>query len=282
MTEIVLPTPTLDHVVVNARDRMDEAAACYRRLGFELTPRGRHTLGTINHLAIFGTDYLELIGLEPGVESVRGDILRAPFGLNGLVFGTEDSLRLYDALKQAGLAVAEPVEFSRPVEMPNGKEDARFRVVRMEPSAAPYSRVYFCHHFTRHLVWRDEWRRHANGTVGVARAVICAADPDATAELYRRMFGRDAVRPMAGGFTLTVGMSRFDMLSPAAVAEGFGDALPDAAGRAIYPVGLGFRVRRLDDTQRALDRNGVRLVRERARLVVPASEAFGATIEFAE
>ena len=282
MTEIVLPTPTLDHVVVNARDRMDEAAACYRRLGFALTPRGRHTLGTINHLAIFGTDYLELIGLEPGVESVRGDILRAPFGLNGLVFGTEDSLHLYGALKQAGLAVAEPVEFSRPVEMPNGKEDARFRVVRMEPSAAPYGRVYFCHHFTRHLVWRDEWRRHANGTVGVARAVICAADPDATAELYRRMFGRDAVRPMEGGFTLTVGMSRFDMLSPAAVADGFGDALPDAAGRATYPVGLGFRVRRIDETQRALDRKGVRLVRDRTRLVVPASEAFGATIEFVE
>jgi hypothetical protein len=282
MTEIVLPTPTLDHVVVNARDRMDEAAACYRRLGFALTPRGRHTLGTINHLAIFGTDYLELIGLEPGVETVRGEILRAPFGLNGLVFGTEDSLRLYGALKQAGLAVAEPVEFSRPVEMPNGTEDARFRVVRMEPSAAPYGRVYFCHHFTRHLVWRDEWRHHANGAVGVARAVICAAAPDATAELYRRMFGRETVRPMAGGFTLTVGMSRFDILSPAAVAEGFGAALPDAAGRTTYLVGLGFRVRRLDDTERALDRNGVRLSRERARLVVPASEAFGATIEFVE
>ncbi len=282
MTEIVLPTPTLDHVVVNARDRMDDAAACYRRLGFELTPRGRHTLGSINHLAIFGTDYLELIGVDPGGEGVRGDILRAPFGLNGLVFGTEDSLRLYGALKQAGLAVAEPVEFSRPVEMPNGKEDARFRVVRMEPGAAPYGRVYFCHHFTRHLVWRDEWRRHANGTVGVARAVICAADPDATAELYRRMFGRDTVRPMEGGFTLTVGMSRFDMLSPAAVTDGFGDAVPDAAGRTTYLVGLGLRVRRLDDTRRALERNGVRLKRDRARLVVPASEAFGATIEFAE
>ena len=50
--------PTLDHVVINTRDRMDEAEALYERLGFHLTPRGHHTLGTINHLAIFGTEYL--------------------------------------------------------------------------------------------------------------------------------------------------------------------------------------------------------------------------------
>ena len=60
----VFPVPTLDHVVVNVRDRLDEAAATYGRLGFTLTPRGYHTLGSMNHLAIFGTDYLELIAAE--------------------------------------------------------------------------------------------------------------------------------------------------------------------------------------------------------------------------
>jgi hypothetical protein len=29
-----LPVPTLDHVVVNVRDRIDEGADTYRRLGF--------------------------------------------------------------------------------------------------------------------------------------------------------------------------------------------------------------------------------------------------------
>ena len=37
------------------------ALETYRRLGFTLTPRGYHTLGSMNHLAIFGTEYLELI-----------------------------------------------------------------------------------------------------------------------------------------------------------------------------------------------------------------------------
>jgi catechol 2,3-dioxygenase-like lactoylglutathione lyase family enzyme len=36
------PVPTIDHVVVNVRDRIDEAAETYRRLGFTLTPRGYH------------------------------------------------------------------------------------------------------------------------------------------------------------------------------------------------------------------------------------------------
>jgi hypothetical protein len=244
MTETLLPTPKLDHVAINARDHMDEAADCYRRLGFQLTPRGRHTLGSINHLAIFGTDYLELIGIESGAETTRVDILRSPLGLNGLVFGTEDSLRLHSALEASGVAVGEPVEFSRPVEMAAGTEDARFRVVRLAPDAAPYGRIYFCHHFTRHLVWRDEWHQHANGTVAVTRAVICAADPDATAELYRSMFGGESVRPVSGA-CLAIGLSRFDIPTPAVVADSFGAATPDAAGRSTYPAALGLRVRRL-------------------------------------
>ncbi|MBV9248173.1 MAG: VOC family protein, partial [Acetobacteraceae bacterium] len=84
---MVLPVPTLDHVVVNVRDRIEEGAQVYRRLGFTLTPRGFHTLGSINHLAMFGTEYLELIAAPAG-ESRRQEILSAPEGLNGLVFGS--------------------------------------------------------------------------------------------------------------------------------------------------------------------------------------------------
>ena len=51
-----LPVPTLDHVVVNVCDRIDDGLQTYRRLGFTMTPRGYHTLGSMNHLAIFATD----------------------------------------------------------------------------------------------------------------------------------------------------------------------------------------------------------------------------------
>ena len=90
-----LPLPTLDHVVVNVRDRIDEGAETYRRLGFTLTPRGYHTLGSMNHLAMFGTEYLELIAAPAG-DARRQEILAAPEGLNGLVWGSEDSNRTYE------------------------------------------------------------------------------------------------------------------------------------------------------------------------------------------
>jgi hypothetical protein len=280
---MTLPVATLDHVVINARDQMDEAASCYERLGFTLTPRGHHTLGSINHLAMFGTDYLELIGVEPGEASGRAELLHFPIGLNGLVFGTEDSLGVHRALQAAGVAVAEPIEFSRPVRLPQGTETARFRVVRLKPEAVPYGRVNFCHHLTRHLVWRDEWRRHRNGTVGILRAIICAAYPAEAAKLYQAIFGADAVRAIAGGFRLTVGLSRFDIVSPVALASELGDAAPDPQGRSEYMAALSLRTVAIERAAVALREGGVATVqRAGGQLIVPAAEAFGVTVTFIE
>src|SRR5690348_4101618 len=100
----ILPVPTLDHVVVNVRDQLDAGLETYRRLGFTMTPRGYHTLGSMNHLAILGTEYLELIAARAG-DTRRAEILTSPFGLNGLVFGTEDSAGVYAALHEADVPV---------------------------------------------------------------------------------------------------------------------------------------------------------------------------------
>jgi len=75
---MIFPVPTLDHVVINVRDRIDEGADTFRRLGFTLTPRGYHTLGSMNHLAMFGTDYLELIAAPPGDTLVFAPPLMTP------------------------------------------------------------------------------------------------------------------------------------------------------------------------------------------------------------
>ena len=82
------PAPVLDHAVVNVLGELDRAAEQYRRLGFQLSERGHHTLGSSNHLAIFGENYLELLGFEPGRKSDRADLWKHPPGLTGLVFKT--------------------------------------------------------------------------------------------------------------------------------------------------------------------------------------------------
>jgi len=273
-------TPTLDHVVINVRDRIDEGADTYRRLGFTLTPRGYHTLGSMNHLAMFGTDYLELIAARPG-DTQRPEIMGSPEGLNGLVFGTEDSAATYAAMEAAGVPVFPPGEFSRPVALPGGERDAVFRTVRLKPGTASCGRLYFCHHFTRDLVWRDEWRHHANGATGVARAVIAANDPAELGALFGRMFGPDALHPIAGGLALTVGVSRFDIVTPEALRLEFGDAVPDAGGRDSFMAALEFRTRSADAAWRAMRDGAIRGVhRDNGRVIVPATSAFGATLAF--
>jgi hypothetical protein len=247
-----LPLPRFDHLVINARGRLDEAEACYRGLGFALTPRGYHTLGSVNHCAIFGTDYLELIGNGPRASGARAELLRFPEGLNGIVFATSDAAALYQSLSEAGAPVEPPADFSRPVSLPAGTREARFRVVRVKAEAAPYGRVYFCQHFTPKLVWRDEWRAHPNEASAIARAVILAADPDKTAVLYRQLFGDTALTQITDGWRLAAGDATLDILSQA------WNTRAESEDRL-----LGLSLRR----------------RGPARLV-PASEAFGAVLEF--
>ena len=280
---MTLPAATLDHVVINARDDMDRAADTYRRLGFTLTERGYHSLGSMNHLAIFGTDYLELIAVPKDATSGRLDLLNYPLGLNGLVFGSEDSAVTYEALAKAGVPFDPPVEFTRPVTFTGGQGDARFRTVRMKPGVVPYGRIYYCHHFTRELVWRDEWRHHANGTVAVVRALIVEPDPAKGAQLYADMFGPDNVRATRDGKSVVVGNSRFDIVTEQALKNEFGRAVPEANGRTAYMAGLTFRTTSLDKAAKALEAGGIMgVTRHGGRLVVPANQAMNAVLEFIE
>ncbi len=273
------PVPTLDHVVVNARDSLDQAAELYRRLGFTLTPRGYHTLGSMNHLAIFGTDYLELIAARPG-DRTRAEILEAPLGLNGIVFGTEDSAAVHAALRAAGAAVEPPNEFSRPVELEGGaRRDAVFRTVRLAQQIIPGGRLYFCHHFTRDLVWRDEWRRHPNGAVAVVRAVVAAEDPPAVTAYFRTLFGADAVRSEA---VLAMGAASVEIITPAALRAQFGAAAPDGGGRSAFMAALTFRTLSLDRAVAALRSGGIAPLEQGERVLIAAADAFGAALEFRE
>src|SRR5258708_31808649 len=112
----------LDQVVGKVRGTLDEAAAQYGRLGFQLTERGHHTLGSSNNLAIFGTNYLELLGYLPGRETMRADLWTHPTGLTGLVFKSPDADVVYSTLKERAVPVLEPMSFARPVPLPGGAQ----------------------------------------------------------------------------------------------------------------------------------------------------------------
>ncbi len=274
------PVAQIDHVVVNVRQRMAEAADLYRRLGFALTPRGHHTLGSINHLAMFGPDYLELLGLPPG-SADRMEVMDWPEGLTGIAFATEDADAVHAALSAAGAPVQPPLAFSRPVELPSGARDAAFRVVRVTPAATPAGRLFFCQHLTRGLVWRDEWRHQPNGTLGIVGVVIAAAQPEGYSALFRSMFGADAVAAVAGGCCLAAGLSRIEVLAPEVVAHRYGPAAPDMAGRPAVMAALVLRVADAGRTAAVLREGGIMPAAATAeRVLVPAAAAMGVAVDF--
>jgi hypothetical protein len=167
------------------------------------------------------------------------------------------------------------------VALPGDTRDAVFRTVRLPHESFPAGRLYFCHHLTRDLVWRDEWRTHPNGAIGVARAVIAARDPAQPAELLRRMFGAASVHAVDGGYRLAIGLADFAILAPSRITERYGNAAPDGGGRDTWMAGLVVRTRDQRGCETALRAGGIDGVRvSPAGIVVPASAAFDTLIEF--
>lgn len=273
----------IDHIVVDVRDRIAEGAAAFRRLGFQLTPLGKHSLGSANHLAILGRDYLELLGTDVPGGALRPDLAPFPVGLNGLVFRGYESEALAAGQQARGVPVQQALSFHRPADLPDGgRADARFKVVRLDRSAAFDGRVYWCEHLTPEHVWRPEWQVHVNGAQGVARILLSVRDPERQAALFRRMFGDAAVTTGADGRAmLRAGTAVVEAAPHAAVAAELGAAAPDPAGRGDHMAVLGLKVADLAVTEAALAANGVTgLVRGPGLLRVPAALGFNATIDF--
>jgi hypothetical protein len=273
------PSPILDHIVIDVRDRIDEAAQQFTALGFQLTPRGHHTLGSSNHLAIFATDYLELLGFGVG-GTARPEIQPFPIGLNGLVFKTDDAERIHQHALAAGLPIQPVQSFSRPVSLAGRTQDACFRTTRLDPKEVPIGRVYFCEHLTPELVWRPEWRVHPNGARVIARVVVATPEPQRTGTLFQSLFG-PVVDGRGDRLTVAVGAARLELMTPVAVADEFGEAAAAPVGRSEYLAAVEFTVTSLLETARDLGSNSGLHVRDR-RVVVPAAGAFNTTIVFTE
>ena len=64
------PLSGIDHVIVGVDD-LERARIAWTRLGFTLTPRGRHLQkGTGNYCIMFERDYLELMGVVDPAQGV--------------------------------------------------------------------------------------------------------------------------------------------------------------------------------------------------------------------
>ena len=173
----MLDNVNLDHIAINVKENMDEAYKLFSELGFTLTPRGYHTLGSINHSMVFKNDYLELIGTPKGKPITRPELKNAEIGINGLVFKSDNIKKTYQHLINMKLSNFPPRYFSRPVEINGIEREAKFETVSIKDNIFKAGRVYFCNHLTPNLVWIPEYKSHKNNVSEISEITVIDSNP---------------------------------------------------------------------------------------------------------
>jgi catechol 2,3-dioxygenase-like lactoylglutathione lyase family enzyme len=211
----------IDHVVIVVHD-LDAARDTFARMGFTVTPRGVHTVGSQNRCIMFGRDYVELlVSPEENPHPSRQyytDFARQGEGLAGIALRSGNAKGAYTELLWAGFAPADPLELSRSVAAPGGARDARFRVAQIPPVATPGGRIFVCEHLTPELVWRPEHQRHANGATELAAVALLCDDVVAAAKPYERLFDARA-KPIAEGLLVETGGAPLAFVTAASLAK---------------------------------------------------------------
>jgi len=276
----------LDHVGI-AVTNLDDAASKFRRLGFQLTPRGYHTLpppepsagrprvGTGNHCAMMRQGYLELIGItDPAYQGrLRADIARYE-GIHIVAFGTADIAALARKILGGGIEVSRPRMLERPIEEGGSTHLARFEILDFPGELLPEGHFFAIHHATPALLWKKELLTHPNGAASLKALTIAVVDP---ANFARRLGSVLSAKPIAGDEPLfALNSTSLRIVDAGWVAANFPGQTPSPP----YIAGVGLGVTDLNQTAGVLGQNGVAFRRERGALMVSPSEGCGSYIEF--
>ncbi len=276
----------VDHVIVAVRE-LENARTAWRRLGFTLSPRGRHIgQGTANYCVMFPSDYLELLGIVDAADSVeRLDAFLArregPMAAAFAPAGTVEEARA--ALLRRQLHPSEPRPLARQIELPQGTVLPRFSLISLPPDETPGLDSFLCSHLTPALMRRPEWLAHPNGTIGL-RAVHVLVESTATLlPAYDRLFGIVQVTTTDAVAVVHIGRQRLVFSTP----DDFQTMHPGIEiDRGFSPPGivaLELGVERLQRTINHLTQRHVAFDEmPGGALAVPAREASGAVLLFSE
>lgn len=276
----------IDHLVINVLREMDTAHEVFQHLGFTMTPRGRHTMGSINHLMIFEKDYIELIGLPNDGTVLRDELLGNPIGIDGIVFQSSDAEQTHKTLTQRKQSLLPVQSFSRPVDLNGKKVDARFKTVRFTPGQFAAGRIYFCQHFTPELVWRKEWQTHANGAQAIAGFLVVSLDPLKDAEQYCKVSGGEIVVDKDGAYRITGAHYALVFIDQASYEKCYGALICDAHGRTSFFGAIALKTKSLDAVRKVLSTaepglSGIRWRDEDNRIALQVP-GFNTLLEFVE
>jgi catechol 2,3-dioxygenase-like lactoylglutathione lyase family enzyme len=283
----------LDHVLVGVRDLAAASRTFGDGLGFSLTPEGVHPgRGTHNRLAVFATEYLELIAVRDPDEGIfrpsLSAFLKSREGLYMFALGTANIDGAVSELRRRGVAVDDPVAGAR--EASGGAPGYTWRSAAVDPATTPGSETFLIQHdrtlLERYTVPASP-TAHANGALGVHHIALAVHDADTAGASWREGLGLalEATEETGGGQTrrsrLRLANCYLDLVAPAgpgALSEFLG-----VHGEAPYELGL--EVADITQTADSLGQTGVTTTGGAsedgpAELLVGPERAVGARLAF--
>jgi Glyoxalase-like domain len=208
----------IDHAVVVVRD-LDKAAENWMRLGFTVSPRGTHSakMGSGNYTIMLDPDYMELLGVLVETDHnipTRTFLARRGEGIERVAFTAVDSAAGAEEIRAHGFEPVGPIDFERPVTMPDGSlSAARFTVFQWPIAEAPGGlRIFACQHKTRETVWIPELMKHANGAKRLRQALVVSPEPAKDAAHLACMIDREVRTESDGAVAVTSGSDRADFV----------------------------------------------------------------------
>jgi hypothetical protein len=208
----------IDHAVVVVRD-LDQAAENWKRLGFTVSPRGTHSarMGSGNYTIMLDPDYMELLGVLVETEHnapTRNFLASRGEGLERIAFTALDSAAGAEEIRARGYEPVGPVDFERPVTMPDGSlSAAKFRIFLWPIAEAPGGlRIFACQHKTRETVWIPELMQHANGAKRLKQVLVVSPEAAKDAAHLARMIDGEVRAEADGAFAVPSGSDRADFI----------------------------------------------------------------------
>lgn len=273
-------------MIVGVRD-LEAAREAWRRLGFAMSPRGRHIAQpTGNYCVMFGSDYIELLGVvDPSDATHRLTSFLAwregPMGVAFAPIAGAGAAR--DALLARGLHPSETRPLARHIELPEGPVAPRFSLVSLPADETPALDCFLCEHLTPELMRRPEWLDHPNGAIGLKAVHVLVESTPQLLAAYDRLFGIVQVTTTDSVAAIHVGRHRLIFSTP----DDFQTMYPGLAPPRDFPlpgiVALEIGVAQCERAARRLREQRVEFAElSGGSLVVPAREASGAILLLSE
>lgn len=274
----------VDHCVILVRD-LDAARDQIAALGFTVTPRGTHSehMGTANHCIMLRRGYFELLSVLRATElNIRWRRrLEVREGLAEVALATDDVNAVRDELAARGVAPSDPIGFSRPVNLPEGRRRASFRVISIPEQCTPGASMFVCQHLTREVVWRPDYLSHANGARGLKVVTAVNEEPEAIAPAYEKMFGADRVRSSGGTVIIEIGAGRLRFVTPTGFNSLYPGVTLDGATMLPYLAALSLEVEDRGATAAFFAENGVpHTVLPNGSICLSPAHALGTLLEY--